>query len=365
MSGREGAYVADAIASNWVAPVGPHLAKFEQESAKRIGVKHALAVTTGTAAIHLAQRCLELQPGDEVICSTFTFCASINPAVYEGAKPVFIDSERETWNMDPNLLEEELADCARRGRLPRAVVVVDILGQSADIDAINGITSQYDIPVIEDAAQALGSTYKGRPAGSSSWASTFSWNGNKILTTSGGGLLCSNDEQLIQEALLLATQARDPVPYYQHSQIGFNYRMSNILAAIGLAQLEVLQERVEARRRIFQFYRDRLGQLPGLSLMPHADYGRSNCWLTMVQIDPVQFGATCDDVCRILEQQDIEARRVWKPLHLQPVFSGCRYRGGAVAEEVFAKGLFLPSGSAMDPQDLERVAAGVESAGRC
>ena len=360
LSGRESSYLADVLASNWVAPVGPHLEQFERRFAACIGVDHALAVSSGTAALHLAICHLGLRPDDEVICSTLSFCASANPIVYEGAKPVFIDSDHTSWNLDPNLLEHELADCALRGKLPRAVVAVHIFGQSADMDAIVEITAKYEIPVIEDAAEALGATYRGRAAGCSSWASFFSFNGNKIITTSAGGMLCSNDARLIDRSGHLATQARDPAPYYEHSSIGYNYRMSNVLAAIGLAQLEVLEERVAARRRIYDFYQQRLATLPGIWMMPEAAFGRSNRWLTVVRIDPARFGKTCEQVRLMLHDQNIEARRVWKPLHLQPVFSKCRSRGGSVAQEIFETGLCLPSGSAMTDDDLERVAGRIE-----
>lgn len=354
-TGNELARLAEALASNWIAPVGPQLDAFEDRFAQCVGVDHALAVTSGTAALHLALRHLDLQPGDEVICPTLTFCASANPIVYERAQPVFIDSDSATWSLDPNLLEEELADAARRGKRPRAVIAVDLFGQSADLDALGQVAAKYEIPVIEDAAEALGATYKGRPAGSSAWASFFSLNGNKIITTSGGGMLCSNDAAFIDRARFLATQARDPAPHYQHSVIGYNYRMSNLLAAVGLAQLEQLSDRVAARRRVFDRYRRRLGLLPGLTLMPEAHYGRSARWLTVVRIDPFRFGATAEQVRLALERHNIEARPVWKPLHRQPVFADCRCRGGRVADAIFATGLCLPSGSAMTEADVDRV----------
>jgi len=364
LSGREQEYVADVFASNWIAPVGPHLTRFENTFAQRIGTADAVAVTTGTAALHLALRLLKLEPDDEVVCSSFTFCASAYPIVYERAKPVLIDSDRSSWNMDPNLLEEELAGCARRGRLPRAVVLVDILGQSADVDAIVEIAAQYEIPVIDDAAEALGATYKGDPVGGRGWASAFSFNGNKIITTSGGGMLCSNDTKLIEDARFLATQARDPAPYYLHSKIGFNYRMSNVLAAIGLAQLEVLDERVATRQATFDFYREQLADLPGISMMPQAPFGEPNYWLTALLVDPEQFGASNEDIRLALEELNIESRQLWKPLHQQPAFAGCRYRGGAVADELFAKGLSLPSGTAMTAGDRQRVVDCIRSLAR-
>jgi len=363
MSGDEQALLSEVFELNWVAPAGPHLDQFESRMAKHIGVCGAVAVSSGTAALHLALRHLNLQPDDEVLCSTLTFCASANPIFYEGAQPVFLDSEPDSWNLDPNILAEELTCCSARGKLPRAVVVVDVFGQSADMDAIEEIASRYEIPVIEDAAEGLGATYKDRQAGSSGWASFFSFNGNKIITAGGGGMLCSNDQTLLDHAKFLSTQARDHSPHYQHSEIGFNYRMSNVLAAIGLGQLNVLEQRVEARRRNFEFYRQELEDISGISLMPEHSYGRSSRWLTVVQIDPETFGASSEEVRLKLEAENIESRPVWKPLHLQPVFAGCRKRGGALAERLFRNGLCLPSGSALTEADLARIVSAIRSAG--
>jgi pyridoxal phosphate-dependent aminotransferase EpsN len=360
-TGAEQEIVAEAIASNWLAPVGPHLAEFERRFAQRIGVNSAVAVASGTAALHLALRNLALRPDDEVICSTLTFCASANPVVYEGAKPVFLDSERQSWNLDPELLRDELAERARVRKLPRAIIAVDIFGQSADMNAIKQLADQYEIALIEDAAEALGATYRDEPVGKLAWASVFSFNGNKIMTTSGGGMLCSNDESLIHHARFLATQARDDAPHYQHSQIGFNYRMSNLLAAVGLAQLAALDDFIAARRRNFEFYRERLIQLPGVSMMPEAAYGRSNRWLTVMLVDGDRFGATPDDLRIALAAQNIESRPVWKPLHLQPVFANCRHRTNGVAEDLFRRGLCLPSGSALNEVQLDRVCSCIES----
>ncbi len=360
MSGDEQRRIADVFASNWVAPVGPHLAEFEQRFAERLGVRHAAAVASGTAALHLSLRALQLDSDSEVVCSTFTFCASANPIVYEHAKPVFLDSERESWNLDPNLLEDELREGAARGRLPKAVMAVDILGQSADMDAIRELTDRYEIPVIEDAAEALGASYKGRPAGSSGWASAFSFNGNKIITTSGGGMLCSNDGELIAKAKHWATQAKDPGHLYHHSELGYNYRLSNVLAAVGLAQLAVLDERVAARRHVCEFYKQRLAGLPGIQFMPEASYGVPNYWLTVVRFDAEAFGASCEEVRQMLEASNIESRRVWIPLHQQPIYQHCRYRGGRVAEEIFSDSLCLPSGSALTDADLDRICSLIE-----
>lgn len=361
MGHDELALVQEAFATNWIAPLGPHVDAFEKEVAALVGVPHAAALSSGTAALHLGLRLLGVQPGDEVLCSTLTFSASANPIVYEGGRPVFLDADPATWNMDPELLAAELHACARRGKLPRAVIVVDLYGQCADYARIEPLCAEYGVPVLADAAESLGAQYRGRAAGSFGKAGIFSFNGNKIITTSGGGMLVSEDAALIERARYLATQARDPAPHYEHSLIGFNYRLSNVLAAIGRGQLRVLPERIAARRRNLDFYREALGDLPGLTFLPHADYGRPNYWLTCVQIQPRAFGATREDVRLALEAENIEARPVWKPLHLQPVFAGCRTRGGHVAENLFAHGLCLPSGSSLTSDDLARICAIVRS----
>ncbi len=364
MTGREEAKLSEVFASNWIAPVGPHLEQFEKQIAEYVGVEHVLAVSSGTAALHLILRHLGLQPGDEVLCSTLTFCASANPIVYEGAQPVFIDSEPSSWNLDPELIHLELGDCAKRGKLPRAIIAVDIFGQSADMDAIVDVASHYGVPVIEDAAEALGATYKNRPAGSSGWASFFSFNGNKIITTSGGGAICSNDAMLIQQAKHLATQARDAAPWYEHSSIGYNYRLSNVLAAIGIEQMNVLDDFVSQRRKNYDFYLDTLGEIEGITLMPEAKFGRSSRWLTVIQVDASSFGTDCEQMRLHLETLNIESRRVWKPLHLQPAFKNCRRREGKVAEELFETGLCLPSGSALTEYQLQRIVQAIETTPR-
>jgi len=355
MGGEELELVKEAFATNWIAPLGPHVDGFEHELAGFVGSPHAAALSSGTAALHLALRLLGLQAGDEVLCSSFTFSASANPIAYEGAKPVFIDSESTSWNMDPVLLREELDACAARGRLPRAVIVVDLYGQSADYDPILEACAHYDVPVIQDSAEALGATYKGRRVGTQGRCALFSFNGNKIITTSGGGMLVSDDAQFIERARFLATQARDPAPHYQHSAIGFNYRMSNVLAGIGRGQLRVLPERIAARRRNFERYQVALGGVPGIEFMPIAAYGEPNYWLTCITIDPERFGASREEVRLALEARNIESRPVWKPLHLQPVFAGCRVRGGEVCASIFDRGLCLPSGSNLADADHERI----------
>jgi dTDP-4-amino-4,6-dideoxygalactose transaminase len=347
--------VKDAFASNWVAPLGPHVDAFEKEFAELIGVPHAAALSSGTAALHLALRLLNIEPGDEVICPSLTFAASANPIVYEGGCPVFIDVDPATWNMDPDLLAEELKTSAARAKRPRAVIVVDLYGQSADYDPIRQVCAEYQIPIIEDAAEALGATYKGKMTGGFGRLAAFSFNGNKIITTSGGGMLVSDDATLIERARFLATQARDPAPHYQHSTIGYNYRMSNILAAIGRGQLRVLSDRIEARRRNFEYYRRALGDVPGIAFMPEAPYGRATRWLTCLTVDPDVFGATREDIRLALEAANIEARPVWKPMHIQPVFAACRVRGGIVAQNIFERGLCLPSGSSLTEHDLDHI----------
>jgi dTDP-4-amino-4,6-dideoxygalactose transaminase len=351
----ERGYVDEAFASNWIAPLGPHVDAFQEEFSRCVGAPHALALSSGTAALHLALQLVGVSPGDEVLVSTLTFSATVNPIRYLGASPVFIDSERASWNMDPVLLSEELEVRARSGRLPRAVVVVHLYGQCADLDPILAACDRHGVPVVEDAAEALGSTYKGRVPGTLGRAGIYSFNGNKIITTSGGGMLVSSDEALVRHALKLATQARDPAPHYQHSEIGYNYRLSNVLAAIGRGQLRVLEDRVAARRGNHEFYARALAGVPGITFMPEAPWGRHTRWLTTLTIDPALFGADREAVRVALEREDIEARPVWKPMHLQPVFAAFARRGGQVAEELFHNGLCLPSGSNLTPDDLARV----------
>ena len=352
---RERENVQDAFDSNWIAPLGPHVDAFEREFAAAVGSAHAVALSSGTAALHLGLILAGVQPEDEVIVSTLTFSASVNPIRYLGARPVFLDSETSSWNMDPALLETLLDERAAAGRVPRAIVVVHLYGQTADLDPILAVCARHGVRVIEDAAEALGATYAGRAAGTFGETAAFSFNGNKIITTSGGGMLVSDDGDLAAHARKLATQARDPAPHYEHSEIGYNYRMSNLIAAVGRGQLEVLEDRVVARRRNFDFYRRALGDLPGVAFMPEASWGRHTRWLTTLTLDPAGFGASREDVRVALEAENIEARPVWKPMHLQPVFAGFEARGGAVAEGLFRDGLCLPSGSALVEDDLQRV----------
>jgi pyridoxal phosphate-dependent aminotransferase EpsN len=355
MSGHEEVFVAEAFRSNWIAPLGPMVDAFEKEVCARVGVAHGTALSSGTVALHLAMLLLDIQAGQEVLCATLTFSASANAITYTGARPVFIDCDRKTWNLDPELLEEELAGLAKKDRRPGAVIAVDLYGQCADYGRIEEICRVHEVPLVEDSAEALGATCGGKQAGAFGRMAVFSFNGNKIITTSGGGMLVSSDGELVRRARFLATQARDPAPHYQHSRIGYNYRMSNILAAIGRGQLKVLDERILARRRNYEHYRVALSGLPGIEFMPIAPYGSPNYWLTVILIAPEEFGVDREAVRAALEAEDIEARPIWKPMHLQPVFRDCRTRGGDVSEDLFRRGLCLPSGSQMSYNDLERV----------
>lgn len=359
MSGAEQHYIQEAFATNWIAPLGPNVDAFEQEMADYLGVEETLALSSGTAAIHLALRLIGVGPGDTVFCSSLTFVASANPILYQGAEPVFIDSEPDTWNMSPFALAEAFRAEAARGRLPKAVVAVNLYGQSADMEAIVALCEQYDVPLIEDAAESLGSEYGGRKSGTFGRYGIYSFNGNKIITTSGGGMLVGGGPGELAHARFLATQARDAAAHYQHSAMGYNYRLSNILAGVGRAQLQVLDERVAARRRVFSRYADRLSGLPGLALMPEAPGSLSNRWLTALTVDPAAAGVSASEVLDALVQANIEARPVWKPLHLQPLFAGSAYyphqAGESLSEQLFAAGLCLPSGSSLTEEEQDRV----------
>jgi dTDP-4-amino-4,6-dideoxygalactose transaminase len=342
LSGRELDYLRDAIDSNWVAPLGPHVDAFEAELAELVGVPHALALSSGTAALHLALVVLGIGQGDEVACSSLTFSASANPIRFVGAEPVFVDADAATWTIDPGLLERALAE---RPRI-KAVVAVDLYGQCCDYDAIRELCSARGITLVQDAAESLGASYRGQPAGGQGDLAAFSFNGNKVITTSGGGMLVSRNEQWVEHARKLSTQAREPTPHYEHTEIGFNYRLSNLLAAVGRAQLEVLPDRVAARRRINRRYRE---LLPDVEFMPEADYGTSNCWLTCILVDEPER------IRLALEAEDIEARPLWKPMHLQPIYRDAPVYGGDVSADLFARGLCLPSGSALTDEDQRRI----------
>jgi dTDP-4-amino-4,6-dideoxygalactose transaminase len=359
MSGEEQEFVRQAFESNYIAPLGPMVEAFECELGQELGVKSVLATTSGTAAIHLALRCLDIQPGDEVWAATLTFIGSIAPIMYQQARPVFFDADPATWALDPALLENSLADAARLQRLPKAILPTDLYGQSCDLDAIVEIAGRHGVPVISDSAEAMGTLYRGRKAGDGALMAAYSFNGNKVITTSGGGALASNDVKLMERARYLSTQAREPVVHYEHVSIGYNYRLSNVLAAIGRGQLRVLHDRVAKRRDIFDYYRSMLADLPGVSFMPEAPYGRHSRWLSVVLVDEQEFGAGRDAIREALEQENIESRPVWKPMHRQPVFRDCQIIGGVVADRIFGQGLCLPSGSAMTRSDQDRVVAAI------
>lgn len=349
-------FVQEAFDTNWVSSVGPHVDAFEAEFARTVGSSHAVALSSGTAALHLAVQLCGVRPGDEVMVSTLTFCASVNPILYAGAVPVFVDSERTSWNLDPSLVEDICRERTRAGRpVPRALVAVHLYGQSADIGGLMDVCERYGVVFIEDAAEALGATYRDRTPGTFGKAGVFSFNGNKIITTSGGGMLVTEDGALASHARKLATQAREPVPHYEHTEIGYNYRLSNILAGVGRGQLRVLEDRVRARRRIFERYRERLGDLPGVTFMPEAPWGRHTRWLTCLLVDPAAFGADREAVRLALAEENIEARPLWKPMHLQPVYAHLDVAGGAVSESLFAHGLCLPSGSSLSKAEQDRV----------
>ncbi|MFM9889420.1 MAG: DegT/DnrJ/EryC1/StrS family aminotransferase [Rickettsiales bacterium] len=355
MSGREMAYVTEAFASNYIAPLGPMVDRFETKFSEISGIPYCLALTSGTAAIHLALRGLGIGPGDLVYASSLTFIGSVAPVLYQGATPVFIDADAHSWTMDVDLLSHTLAEAKRQRKLPKAVLPTDLYGQSCDLTGIRNLCESYGVALIIDAAESVGASYEGKHAGYQGDAACFSFNGNKIITSSGGGILASHDKKLIDEARFLSQQARDPAPHYEHHTYGYNYRMSNIVAAVGLGQLEVLGERVARRREIFATYKNALSSLPGIGFMPEANYGKGNRWLSVITVDAEQFGVGREEIRLALETENIEARPVWKPMHLQPVFKDARMVGGAVSEKLFADGLCLPSGSAMSDAELARI----------
>jgi len=364
LAGRETELVTEAIASNWIAPLGPHVDAFEDELAAAAGASYAVALSSGTAALHLALVVLGIGPGDEVVCSDFTFAASANPIIYTGAVPVFVDADSATWTIDPELLDRAISSRRAAGGRVRAVIAVDLYGQCCDYDALREVCARHEVVLLQDATESLGATYRDAPAGAQGALAAFSFNGNKIITTSGGGMLVSDDRDWIEHARKLATQAREPVPHYEHVEIGFNYRMSNLLAALGRAQLETLPARVAARRRIRDRYRELLAEAPGISFMPEAEHGMSNAWLTCVVVDPDAFGVDREAIRLALEAEDIEGRPLWKPMHLQPVFASHEVYGGDVGARLFDRGLCLPSGSALTDEEQDRVVATVLAARR-
>ncbi len=352
----ERTFVNEAFDTNWISPVGPHIDSFERELAAHLGVAESVALSSGTAAIHLALILAGVRQGDEVVCQSFTFAGSCNPVVYLGASPVFIDSEQDTWNMDPALLETALRDRAKAGKKPKAIVVVDLYGMPARLEEIRSIADSYQVPLIEDAAEALGSTRNGYAAGTFGDFGVYSFNGNKIITTSGGGALISKQPGHIRKSRFLATQARDPQPHYEHSEIGYNYRLSNVCAAIGRGQLAVLSDRVERRRQIFNRYQKGLAGVPAISFQPEQPGNRSNRWLTTLLIDPGKCnGITREAVRLALERENIESRPLWKPMHLQPVFREAVHYSNGTSETFFKNGLCLPSGSSLSEADQNRI----------
>lgn len=351
----------EAFDSNWIAPLGPQVDAFEQDCAAYLGAGDAAALSSGTAAIHLAFLLLGIGPGDKVYAPSFTFCASVNPVLYVGATPVLIDCEQETWGMDPELLADELEKDSRNGTLPKAVLMVHIYGQASKLEEIAMLCEKYGVLLIEDAAEAMGTKHRGRHVGTSGRVGLFSFNGNKIITTSGGGLLVSDDASLVERARHLASQARMPGADYEHDELGYNYRMSNLLAAVGRGQLRCLEDRVAARRANFDSYRERLGQVEGLSFLEEPEEDRGTRWLSVVQVDPKAFGAGPEEIRVALEQKDIETRPLWKPLHMQKVYRDARMLGGSNCEELYRTGLCLPSGSALTDPDRERVMDALEA----
>lgn len=358
MSGQEMEFVKEAFASNWIAPCGPNQEAFEQEMAEYIGAKGAVAVSSGTAAIHLALRLCGVGPGDVVFCSSLTFIGSATPILFLGAKPVFIDSEPASWNMSPPALDKALAEAKSNGKLPKAVIVVNLYGQCADYDSLKLLCDRYQVPLIEDAAESLGASYKGKASGTLGKFGILSFNGNKIITTSGGGMLLSDNLDELDKARYWATQARDPALHYEHSELGYNYRMSNVLAGIGRGQLKVLDDRVKTRREIFDRYFQALNGIEGLEFMPEPSYGKSNRWLTVLTLEE-NCPSSPQAIINRLDAEDIEARPVWKPLHLQPVFKGYPYYPhqpeSSFSDKVFQNGLCLPSGSNLAEEDQNRI----------
>lgn len=355
-------YLHKAIEDNWVAPAGPNLDGFERDICEFTGAEHCVALTSGTAAIHLGLRLLGVGPGDEVLCPSFTFVATANPVLYLGATPIFIDSEADTWNMCPQRLREALEQLRQQGRRPKALLLVHLYGMPAKLRELLALAAEFEIPVLEDAAEALGARYDGRPLGTFGDVGVFSFNGNKILTTSGGGALVTNNSAWAQKTRFWATQAKDAAPYYQHSEVGYNYRLSNLLAGIGRGQMELLEDRVKKRREIYAWYREQLKFVPGLTFGPTEPNGaRSNRWLTTILLNPAETEVTPEQLRLHLENHNIESRPLWKPLHLQPLFATAPMHGGEVCTNLFQRGLCLPSGTAMEEADLRRVAHAIQA----
>lgn len=361
IAGRERRLVDEVFESNYVAPAGKMLDRFEADLSQYTGVAHCVALSSGTAALHLALLNLGLRPGDEIWTSSMTFMGGVSPITFVDARPVFFDLDPGRWTLDPGLLADELRKAAAQNRLPKAIVPTDLYGQACDLAAINAVAAGYGVPVICDSAEALGAFDHGQHAGRGAKAMVLSFNGNKIITSSGGGALLSDDREFIARARYLSTQARQPVPHYEHTEIGYNYRLSNVSAAIGVGQLEQIEEKVARRRQIFSRYEAELGGLAGLAFMPEPEGLRSTRWLTCLTINPAEAGIAANEIGKQLETADIESRPLWKPMHMQPVFAGARMVGGQVCEALFANGLCLPSGSGMTDEEQTRVISAVKS----
>lgn len=353
MSGKEIELVQNVFESNWVAPAGPDIELFEKEICKYTGASHAVALSSGTAALHLSLILKGIKERDEVICSTLTFAGTVFPVMYQNADPIFVDCERKSWNIDPEAMENCINDRLKQGKRPKAAIIVHLYGQSANMDEIKRICSKYDIALIEDAAESFGSYYKERHTGSLGELGIFSFNGNKIITSSGGGALVSNDRELIEKARYLSTQARSPVPYYHHESIGYNYRLSNVSAAIGRGQLTAIEQRVNSRREIYNYYKKSLCTIEEIEFIPSDIYGRANCWITCILINSTKV--TPEKIRTELEKHNIESRPLWKPMHTQPVFKNYPFYGSGISDDLFNKGLCLPSGSSMSGKEIDSV----------
>ncbi len=359
MGEKEQQFIKEAFDDNWIAPVGPNIDQFEKEISTYTGARGAVALSSGTAALHLALRYLNVEQGDIVFCSTFTFVASANPILYQYAIPVFIDCEPTSWNMSPVALKQAFIEAEKIGQIPKAVIVVNLYGQSADMDPILKICNHYNVPVIEDAAESLGATYKGKASGTLGKFGIYSFNGNKIITTSNGGMVVSDDLEALNKIRFWSTQSKEVSNYYHHCEVGFNYRLSNILAGVGRGQLMVLDDRIKARRKIFQRYFDELSKIDGVHFMQEAPYGKSTNWLTVLTLEPSKIETTPEKVISLLEENNIEARHVWKPMHLQPLYKKYKYfpheKEKSVSDQLFEQGICLPSGSNLSLEEQERI----------
>lgn len=358
MGGEEMKYINEAFETNWVAPLGSNVTEFEKNMCEYTGAKAATALVSGTSAIHLALKCLGVGEGDVVFCSTLTFSATANPIIYQGAEPVFIDSEYETWNMCPIALQKAFDDAIDNNKMPKAVVVVNLYGQSADYDKLKAICDKYNVPLVEDAAESLGATYKGKQTGTIGDIGIYSFNGNKIITTSGGGMMVSNNEEYNKKALFWATQAREAERHYEHKDLGFNYRMSNVVAGIGRGQLKVLDKRIAKKKEIFETYKEGFKHIEDIEMMNIADFGESNYWLSAATIKENSKVKPLDIMLE-LEKENIESRPVWKPMHIQPFFKGYKFytslKEGSISEDLFNRGICLPSDTKMEQEDIKRI----------